>query len=411
MKIRVRTATEDDCKFLFDLRNHPTVRNASFNTEEISFSHHQDWFGKKINDPNTTIFIGLDESNKKIGMVRFQKEDDIASVSIAILPDCHHQGYGTSILKVTCSLFLASEKRVNEVIAEIKNTNTPSLKMFSKVGFVQTASKNENVNMRLYRHLDSYKIGVKIFTTNKESFRKLREFYEKGIIDYIELYIVPEVVDKDSLSVLRDLPIILHAPNINHGFNLRNKDRIFVNSINTIKDISYYLEVRTIIFHPGLESGINDINVIKETLMELKRDYDIILENMPKKPIRGQKNIIASNYDEFREIITDIELKACIDIGHTICSANYHKKNPLEYLQKFINLHPFMFHIGDGDFSGQVDIHESLLEGDFPLIEILSIIPPNSRITLETPKSDFTLLSEDLLNLQILKNLIRASQH
>ncbi|MFW9975815.1 MAG: GNAT family N-acetyltransferase [Candidatus Thorarchaeota archaeon] len=410
MKIKVREATEDDCKFLFDLRNHPIVRNASFNTEEISFSHHQDWFHKKINDPNTTIFIGLSASNEKIGMVRFQKEDDSAFVSIAILPIHHNQGYGTSILKETCSSFFLSEKSVNEVVAEIKNTNTPSLKMFDKAGFVQTASKNENSIMRLYRRLDSYEIGVKIFTTNKESFRKLRELHEKGVIDYIELYIVPEVVDTDSLSVLKDLPIIFHAPNINHGFNLRDKDRIFDSSLNTIRNISNYLKVNTIIFHPGLESGKRDIKMIKETLLELKQDYDVILENMPKKPVRGQRNIIASNYEEFREITTDIELKICVDIGHTICSANYYGENPLEYLQKFINLRPFMIHIGDGDYSSQADIHKSLLEGNFPLIEILSLIHPNSRITLETPKSDFILLSEDLMNLQILKNLIRASQ-
>jgi deoxyribonuclease-4 len=410
LKIRIRTATNDDCEFLFDLRNHPIVREASFNAEEISFSHHQDWFQKKINDPNTTIYIGLDESNEKIGMVRIQKENDSAIVSIAILPALHNRGYGTSILQYACSLFLSSEENINEIIAEIKSTNVTSLKMFSRAGFVQTVSKNNNVIMRLYRHLHSHRIGVKIFTTNKQSFRKLREFYEKGIIDYIELYIAPEEVDIDSLNILKGIPIIFHAPHINHGFNLRDRDKIFDVSINTIRKVSEYFKVSTIIFHPGLESGENDIEAIKKTLKELKQDYDIILENMPKAPVRGQRNIIASNFQEFREIINETGLKVCIDIGHTICSANYYQENPLDYLKSFITLHPFMFHIGDGDFSSQTDVHKSLLEGDFPLSQILAMIPPNSRITLETPKSDFVLLNDDLMNLQILKNLIRASQ-
>ncbi|MHA2360066.1 MAG: GNAT family N-acetyltransferase, partial [Candidatus Thorarchaeota archaeon] len=363
---------------------------------------------KTLRDPDTSIFLGLDNSEERIGMVRFQKIGDKATISVAISPSVHNKGYGTLLLKECCVLYLAKENDVNEIIAEIKESNITSMRIFGKVGFVDTKSKNDRLNMRLFRPHEDYRIGVKIFTTNQESFSKLKELYLKKVIDYVELYIVPGVVDVKSLDILKEIPIIFHAPNINHGFDLRNKNPVFEESLKTLKVISEYLEEKTVIFHPGLEKGEDDIKYIKTTLKELGQEYDIILENMPKKPVKGDSDIIASHFDEFEEIVKETGLKFCIDIGHTICSANYYQVDALDYIQSFIDLGPFMFHFGDGEYSGHSDIHKPLTEGDFPLTEIIAIIPPKSTITLETPKSDFVLLSEDLDNLQRLKNLLRA---
>ncbi|MFW9868426.1 MAG: GNAT family N-acetyltransferase [Candidatus Thorarchaeota archaeon] len=408
MKLRIRIASEADSMFLFDLRNHPIVREASFNTSEISLDQHQSWFEKTLRNPDTSIFIGYDNSEKRIGMVRFQKTGDKATISVAVSPSVHGKGYGTSLLKECCVLYLSKENEVNEIIAEIKESNIRSMKVFGKAGFVETKPENDKMNMRLFRVLEHYRIGVKIFTVNQESFGKLKEFYEKKIIDYVELYIVPGVVDKKSLDILKEIPIIFHAPNINHGFDLRERNPVFEESLNTLKAISEYLGEKMVIFHPGLERGEDDIKHITATLKELRQDYDIILENMPKKPIKGHRGIIASHHDEFEKIVKDTGSKICIDIGHTICSANHYQVDALDYIQRFVDLGPFMLHIGDGVYSSRSDVHKPLTEGDFPLAKIVALIPPASTITLETPKTDFVLLSEDLENLQRLKNLIRA---
>ncbi len=109
------------------------------------------------------------------------------------------------------------------------------------------------------------------------------------------------------------------------------------------------------------------------------------------------------------DIVKETGVKFCVDIGHAIYSANHYQENALDYILKFIYLGPFMFHLGDGDFSYLSDVHKHLTEGDFPLEKIIEMIPHGSTITIETPKSDFVLLSEDLANLQKLKNLIRAA--
>ena len=409
MTLRIRIAEEDDCRFLFDLRNHPIVREASFNTDEILIDQHEAWFEKTLKDSNTIIFVGLNDSEERYGMVRFTKEGNKATISVAISPSLHGEGYGTSLLKECCGLYLSQEMQVHEIIAEIKKSNVASMRSFSRAGFVETNPENDRLNMRLYRPLEEYRIGLKIYTSNQESFSKLREFYEKKIINYVELYIVPGVIDKISLETLKEVPVIFHAPNINHGFNLRDKNQVLEESLKTLREISEYLNEKTVIFHPGLETGEEDIEHITATLMELGQEYDIVLENMPKKPVKGNRDLIASHYNEFADIVKETGVKFCVDICHAIYSANHYQENALDYILKFIYLGPFMFHLGDGDFSYLSDVHKHLTEGDFPLEKIIEMIPHGSTITIETPKSDFVLLSEDLANLQKLKNLIRAA--
>jgi len=387
------------------------VRAASFNTEEIQYDQHEEWYREALQNEEICILIGLDTSDEKIGMVRFQKKNDRVTISVAISPTIQGKGYGTAIIREGCSEYLKERIVVDEIVAEIKESNETSKKAFSKAGFVETQSSNNMVTMKKFRSLDNYRVGVKIFTSNKESFGRLKEFYEKDIIDYVELYIVPGIVDKKSLYILKGIPIIFHAPNINHGFNLRDKNTTFKKSIQTLEEISKYLGEKSIIFHPGLEAGENDIENITNTLIELGMKFDIILENMPKKPVHGDREIIGSSYDEFVEIIRKTEVRFCIDIGHTIYSANHYGVDALEYLQKFIDQGPFMFHIGDGDFSGSSDVHKHLGEGDFPLFDIIAKLPKFSMVTLETPKTDFKLLSEDLENLQRLKDILRKVHH
>jgi len=404
----IRIAAKDDCRFLFNLRNHTIVREASFNSDEISFDQHETWFEKTLKDSNTIIFIALDDSDERCGMVRFKKDGDVATISVAVSPSLHGKGYGTSLLIEGCSTYLSQEQNVHEIFAEIKEDNVTSMRVFGKAGFVETTSENDIAIMRLYRPLEQYRIGLKIYTSNMESFRKLREFYEKKIINYVELYIVPEVIDTQSLDILKEIPVIFHAPNINHDFNLRDENQVLEESLNTLREISNYLNEKKVIFHPGLESGEDDIEHIIATLKELAQDYDIVLENMPKKPIKGNRNLIASNYNEFADIVKETGVKFCVDIGHAIYSANHYEEDALDYILRFIKLGPFMFHLGDGDFSNLSDVHKHFTEGDFPLKKIVEMIPYGSTITIETPKSDFVLLSEDLANLQKLKNLIRT---
>ena len=67
--IRIINAKEEDCKYIFNLRNNPIVRKASFNSDKIDYETHKRWFTKTLDNPNRKIFIALNETSQKIGMV------------------------------------------------------------------------------------------------------------------------------------------------------------------------------------------------------------------------------------------------------------------------------------------------------------------------------------------------------
>jgi hypothetical protein len=58
---------------LFKWRNHPVIRENSFNTEPVSRDEHERWFQRKIKDQNSQIYIACFDDNK-IGIVSLMKQ-------------------------------------------------------------------------------------------------------------------------------------------------------------------------------------------------------------------------------------------------------------------------------------------------------------------------------------------------
>ena len=56
-ELNLRKAFWSDCRFLFRLRNEDEVRKNSFQTSEIPYSSHENWFAQKLQDFNTVIYI------------------------------------------------------------------------------------------------------------------------------------------------------------------------------------------------------------------------------------------------------------------------------------------------------------------------------------------------------------------
>ncbi len=250
------------------------------------------------------------------------------------------------------------------------------------------------------------RLGIKIWSINGDSFPRLKEMCDAGIINYIEMYTVPGSYDEALLSQLKGLPIIFHAPNFSHGFNIRDENDVYIESISTIKKFFKFFGNKPIIFHPGWEVGGDDLSIVTGRLKTLLADgFDIILENVPKLPIRGEVSLLASAFEDFKKMARETGVKVCVDVGHTIASANYHGEEPIRYLEKFFSLDPYMIHLCDGKIDGNKDEHMDIGTGSFPLQKIADMVPPDAFVTLETPKSDFKELSEDIRNLSKIRSL------
>lgn len=66
IEISLRLADKLDEKFLFEWRNHPKIREVSFNKNEITWEQHHNWFSAVLSNSNVVLLIG-EYKDKSVG--------------------------------------------------------------------------------------------------------------------------------------------------------------------------------------------------------------------------------------------------------------------------------------------------------------------------------------------------------
>jgi UDP-2,4-diacetamido-2,4,6-trideoxy-beta-L-altropyranose hydrolase len=166
--LRLRRVREKDCRQLWEWANDPEVRPVSFATETISWERHLDWFNSKLRDPNAVLYLVVDSEEIPAGQVRYQIDNARAAVSISLAPQFRGKGYGEVVLQMaTEDLFRTTA--VTQIDAYVKPNNTPSLRLFTRAGYVRqrdtTISGQHAIHfvlekeMRLDRYQDEVNIG------------------------------------------------------------------------------------------------------------------------------------------------------------------------------------------------------------------------------------------------------------
>ena len=130
---KIRLADRDDSRRVWEIRNDPGVRVVSANSQEFSFDSHDVWFESKYFSEGSNYCYVLEVSKTVCGYCRldFDQEKKWYVVSIALDPKFHGQGLGQYLLAETIKEF----DHRGLIFAEIKKTNTPSLKLFEKNNF------------------------------------------------------------------------------------------------------------------------------------------------------------------------------------------------------------------------------------------------------------------------------------
>ena len=135
-RLRLRAATLEDCRLLWEWRNDPEVRANSFNPDLIRWDEHVDWFRQKLADPNCLIYVVVDEESTPIGQVRFDiNYEGSAEVDVSIDVKARNKGYGSAALKLACQCAV-QEFSVRKALAHIKEDNKASISAFAKAGFI-----------------------------------------------------------------------------------------------------------------------------------------------------------------------------------------------------------------------------------------------------------------------------------
>lgn len=231
------------------------------------------------------------------------------------------------------------------------------------------------------------KLGLKLWNINTKDYLSIVDkLYQNGVFDYIELYVLPGNLDKLTHWESLNIPFGIHAPHFQHGMNLSKKE-FFESNLKLYEEVKTYadrLKAEYIVFHSGTDGDY------KETARQLSiiNDPRTIIENKPYKtlPFIDGDFYVGGKVEEIKYIMENVGCKFCLDIGHATSSANAQGLEPYNYIEKFMELNPSMYHLSDIDTKSDMDAHLNYGEGNLDFERLFKIISKNPKITIETNK-------------------------
>jgi sugar phosphate isomerase/epimerase len=142
-------------------------------------------------------------------------------------------------------------------------------------------------------------------------------------------------------------------------------------------------DAKTIVVHAGLGHGQQYID---ETVRQFRlfNDSRIVVENLPYLDY-GTVPMHGSKPEEIKYIMQESGCGFCFDFSHAVCAAVSLNIDVGEYLRKFFDLHPTVYHMCDGDINKADDLHLHFGAGNFPLPHFLNdFTAEDAYITIET---------------------------
>ena len=142
--LKPRLAKKEDEKLLLDWANDPVVRSNGFNTEHISEESHRNWLYSRLNDKeNCKFFIFENKNGLPIGQVRLDKKFGKWYINFSLADFARGKKLGTILLETILKKF-KGQKNI-EFIAEVKQGNIASSRVFEKIGFIKTYADTKKI--------------------------------------------------------------------------------------------------------------------------------------------------------------------------------------------------------------------------------------------------------------------------
>ena len=132
-KLTLTRATEEDCRFLYDLRNDEDVRKNSFQTETFSYESHVAWYKEKLGDKQTQIYV-LKLDGENIGQARVDLHGVDGEISYALCQKARGYGYAKWMLRCMEDR-LREQAFCRKMTAEVKRENIASQKIFEGLSY------------------------------------------------------------------------------------------------------------------------------------------------------------------------------------------------------------------------------------------------------------------------------------
>ena len=252
-------------------------------------------------------------------------------------------------------------------------------------------------------------IGLKVWACNPIAhLHAAVELAGKGLCDYVEIYVIPGMLEKIPLWAEFPGRKVIHAPHLAHNFNLadaalrRSNRAVFAQ----VREFADALASNIIICHGGTGGSA------EESLRQLKSfdDPRIVLENKPfwQHPDlmpQGDRHCRGAVFEEFSSMIKALQVRSCHDFAHTVCMANSLQLDPWQEIARFETLHPAIYHLSDLiSADDELDMHAALGSGELNWQKALQMIPQDAMLTLETPKASQENLDDFASEVKLLRS-------
>lgn len=133
--VTLRRADLTDRDRVFEYNFSSEVRAVSGSPDVIAYSDHVRWFGKRIAEPASPIWI-IEQYGEPVGTVRIDARMDAnAKISIALAAAARGHGIGRRAIELACT------KWCGAVVAEIHESNAPSRACFTACGFARIGKR------------------------------------------------------------------------------------------------------------------------------------------------------------------------------------------------------------------------------------------------------------------------------
>jgi UDP-2,4-diacetamido-2,4,6-trideoxy-beta-L-altropyranose hydrolase len=131
----LRKATIADARLYWEWANDADVRAQSFDSRPIEWETHERWFAAKVQDLQTVLYVA-EKEGEPFGQVRFQLENDQATISFSLDKAYRGQGLGGWMLERAMCIFASERPGRTSFVGLVKHGNFSSQKVFDKLGFL-----------------------------------------------------------------------------------------------------------------------------------------------------------------------------------------------------------------------------------------------------------------------------------
>ena len=245
------------------------------------------------------------------------------------------------------------------------------------------------------------KFGLKLWSINTNLIDQAVHLIDEKVFDYIELMVIP---DSEIKPFLIDVPYIIHIPHEKFGVNIGDPaaKEYSLQKINESIAWADRLNAKHLILHAGHGSMQHATELLRGM-----SDSRLLIENMTKVGLGGEA-MIGYSPEQIEDLIGDSDIGLCLDFGHAVKAAVSLGVEYKEYVKRFMELEPRVFHVSDGRLSGERDEHLGIGKGEYDIGFLMGCVERSELglMTLETPKTKLESLDMDILNIRILKYMI-----